>query len=61
MAITKPTVQDCPACDGTGQTTVAVVAGRGQRRRKVADQEATCLDCLGTGSVPELLDQSMGS
>ncbi|MFG2825792.1 hypothetical protein ACGFX4_40980 [Kitasatospora sp. NPDC048365] len=41
----------CDECAGTGQITVPVFTGRGARRRKLAQQEATCLDCLGTGIV----------
>ncbi len=39
----------CKPCQGTGQTTEAVYAGRGKRRHRIAEQEATCLDCLGSG------------
>ncbi|TWE18617.1 hypothetical protein FB465_3698 [Kitasatospora atroaurantiaca] len=39
----------CEPCKGTGQTTEAVFAGRGKRRHRVAEQEATCFDCLGSG------------
>ncbi|MER7702174.1 hypothetical protein ABTX81_04625 [Kitasatospora sp. NPDC097605] len=50
---TAPTPVPCQPCAGTGQTAVTVFAGRGARRRKVAEQEATCLDCLGAGTTPE--------
>ncbi|GAA2103755.1 hypothetical protein GCM10009759_39480 [Kitasatospora saccharophila] len=45
--------RECPACEGTGQISVAVHIGRGNRRRQVADQEATCLDCLGAGTTSD--------
>ncbi|MER6300906.1 hypothetical protein ABT247_15260 [Kitasatospora sp. NPDC001539] len=48
-ATPKPT--PCEPCKGTGQITEAVYAGRGARRRRIAEQEATCLDCLGTGTA----------
>ncbi|WP_199823408.1 hypothetical protein [Streptomyces sp. NRRL WC-3742] len=48
----KPKPVPCGPCNGTGQTTETVYAGRGARRRPVAEQEATCLDCLGTGATP---------
>ncbi|MEV8324053.1 hypothetical protein ACFV6D_23340 [Kitasatospora sp. NPDC059812] len=47
-----PKPSPCEPCKGTGQTTETVYAGRGSRRRPVAQQEATCLDCLGAGTAP---------
>ncbi|GAA1101820.1 hypothetical protein GCM10009663_50600 [Kitasatospora arboriphila] len=44
-----PKALSCTECSGSGQITVPVFAGRGARRRQLAKQEATCLDCLGTG------------
>ncbi|MEV7772830.1 hypothetical protein [Kitasatospora sp. NPDC086791] len=41
----------CQPCKGTGQTTESVYVGRGVRRRRIAEQEATCPDCLGTGTA----------
>ncbi|WP_199921938.1 hypothetical protein [Kitasatospora aureofaciens] len=46
-----PKPSPCEPCKGTGQITETVYAGRGTRRRRIAEQEATCLDCLGTGTA----------
>lgn len=42
----------CGDCKGTATVTVPVFAGRGQRRRQVAQQDAMCLTCLGSGTAP---------
>ncbi|MFF7990252.1 hypothetical protein ACFZDG_10735 [Kitasatospora xanthocidica] len=47
-----PKLAPCEPCKGTGQITETVYAGRGARRHRIADQEATCLDCLGSGTAP---------
>ncbi|MBD0690272.1 hypothetical protein [Streptomyces sp. CBMA123] len=49
---TAPKPAPCKPCKGTGQITETVYAGRGARRHWIADQEATCLDCLGAGTTP---------
>ncbi|WP_405365745.1 hypothetical protein [Kitasatospora sp. NBC_00039] len=51
---TAPMPAPCQPCEGTGQITEAVYTGRGARRRRLAEQEATCLDCLGSGIALEV-------
>ncbi|MGW3038480.1 hypothetical protein ACWC9T_00200 [Kitasatospora sp. NPDC001159] len=49
-----PKPSPCEPCKGTGQITETVYADRATRRRRIAEQEATCLDCLGTGIALEV-------
>ncbi|MFB8241301.1 hypothetical protein ACFC58_32675 [Kitasatospora purpeofusca] len=49
-----PKPAPCQPCEGTGQITEVVYSGRGPRRRRLAEQEATCLDCLGSGIALEV-------
>ncbi|GAQ58670.1 hypothetical protein a10_08562 [Streptomyces acidiscabies] len=46
----KPRTVPCPVCQGTGEVSRTLRAGR--KRRTVGRQTGLCLNCFGAGEIP---------